>query len=142
MNPAVAVFRGSRWISALAATISNANLITVTGETTSPAGVLGGVVSYTPPTTASMVSATTLAITFTAGFLPDRTCYIVTIGAGALGQPLSGDNNVMVRALEGDATGSGDVMLSDAILTKTKATLPVASNVRYDMNLDADHHRR
>lgn len=40
-----------------------------------------------------------------------------------------------VRALVGDATGSGDITLSDAILTKTKIGAGIASNARYDMDL-------
>jgi hypothetical protein len=40
-----------------------------------------------------------------------------------------------VRALAGDAVGSGNVTVSDVVLTKTKAGADVGVNARYDMDL-------
>ncbi len=123
-----------------AITLANTGLITVSGRTTSyPGGVPGGPVSYTP-SSVTLSGAATMVLTFPAapspGFLPDLTCYTIIIPAGAIGQILTGDNDLIIRALEGDATGSGDVTLSDAILTTLNAGQPVASHARFDMNLD------
>lgn len=118
-------------------TIANSSAITIVGRTTA-GGVLGGDVAYTPASV-TMAGPTTMAITFNAapaaGFLPDETCYVINIPSSALNEGLTGDKDVMVRALLGDATGSGDATLSDAILTKTKTGAVLATNVRYDMDL-------
>jgi hypothetical protein len=123
-----------------AITLATTGAITVVGQTTSyPGGVLGGPIPYTP-SSVTLSGAATMVLTFPAspsvGFLPDQTCYTITIPQAAIVQTLVSDNDVKVRALVGDATGSGDVKLSDAILTKVKIGAAIATNARYDMNLD------
>src|SRR6185295_19945490 len=98
---------------------------------------MGGPVSYIP-TSVVMSSTTTLDVLFSAGQLPDQTCYLITIGPGTMTQTLGGDLDCKVRVLVGDTTGSGDVKLSDAVLTKAKIGAAVASNARFDIDLSGN----
>lgn len=109
--------------------------ISLTATPSSGVTVSDGTTSY-PPSSVIAVDADTIALNFNPGVLPDQKCYTITIGSGTITQTISGDNNVMVRALAGDATGSGEITLSDAVATKARAGQAVASNARFDMNLD------
>jgi hypothetical protein len=115
--------------------IVNTAGVSVTGRTTSyPGGALGGAVAYVP-TSVAMADADTLAISFGPNVLPDETCYDITIGAGAISNLISLDNNCSIRSLLGDTTLSGVVNLSDAIFTQTKIGQAAAANVQHDVTL-------
>jgi len=122
-----------------AITLATTSAITVVGRSTSyPGGVLGGPVSYTP-SSVTLSGAATMVLTFPAspgvGFLPDQTCYTITIPQATIVQTLLNDNDANVRALVGDATGSGDVNLSDVILAKLRIGAAITANARFDMDL-------
>lgn len=114
-------------------TLANVTAVSVSGRTT-VANVMGAPVTYAP-TTVTLATPTTLAIQFAPGLLPDDTCYNITLGAGLFTQTITGDLDVNVRSVYGDANSTGDVSLGDAIAIKAKLTQPVANAVSYDVNI-------
>jgi hypothetical protein len=110
--------------------------VTLTANPESGIAVSDGTTSY-PPASVSQVDGDTIAISFNAGALPDQKCYTITVGAGTVMQPLSGDLDCRVRALVGDTTGDGKVNLTDVILARvgSLSSLTAASAPRLDVNL-------
>lgn len=106
--------------------------VTVTGRTTT-SGVLGGSMNYTP-IAVTLADADTIAIQLVPGQLPDQTCYTITLGA-VITQPLTGDTDCMLRALEGDTMGDGRVNLSDAVSAKARIGQSVPATVAFDLDL-------
>jgi len=116
-------------------TLVNASGVTVTGRVTSAAGVMGPETSFVP-ISVSAVDADTLAIAFAPGQLPDGGCYTITIGPDTIAEPLAGDTDVNVRSLFGDVGSSGEILLGDALLVKSRIGQSVADNVGADLNLN------
>jgi hypothetical protein len=112
--------------------------VSVFGRTTSyPGGVLGGPIPYVPASV-TMVSPTTLALTFTPGMLPNLSCYALDITGvveNAGGVVLAGDPDCNVRALVGDTTMSGDITLSDAIWTKMQIGTAASTLPEHDIDV-------
>ncbi len=119
------------------ASVASSGLVTVSGRTT-VGGVLDPPVAYVP-SSIMMAGPTTLAIEFAVapapGFLPDETCYEITIPSAVTDPPLAADASVSVRALMADTTGSGDVTLSDAIVTQVRAGAALSGDARFDIDL-------
>jgi len=102
--------------------------VSITGRTTTN-GVLGSVNTYSP-TAVTLVDSDTLALIFEGG-LPDATCYRIELLPTLVSQTLTGDLDVQIRSLVGDASGDGVVLLDDALMIKdavvagvTAATMP------------------
>jgi hypothetical protein len=112
--------------------LGDTNAITVTGYQTS-SGVLGPATPFTPSSVV-LSGADTLVLTFQPA-LPDESCYLVEIGAAAITESLQGDTDVYVRALAGDATGSGVITLSDALLVNASAGAAVNAAPAKDLDL-------
>ncbi len=119
------------------AAISNPSAVSVTGQTT-VSGALQPPVDYSASATVASVDGDTIALTFSDGALPDETCYRIDV-AGAVtnqqGAALTGDTDCRVRSLLGDATGSGEVNLGDALLTKVRVGQNAAASPQLDFNL-------
>lgn len=115
-------------------TLANPAGVSVTGRTTTN-GVLGSVNTYTP-SAVTVVDSDTLALEF-AGGLPDATCYTITLLPTLATQTLTGDLDVQIRSLVGDASGDGAVLLDDALMVKDAviARSTAASMPHCDVNL-------
>lgn len=107
--------------------------VSVTGRTTA-GGVLQNEVAYTPAALTA-IDADTLRIAFSAGQLPDRTCYRIALGPGTIAQSLRGDTDVHVRALLGDADMDGVVTASDMADVKSHLGDPATTAPHRDLNL-------
>src|SRR5205085_10444989 len=83
----------------------------------------------------ALADASTLALTFNAGALPDQSCYTIQIGSGTLAETISGASGVMIRSLEGDANMSGEVTMTDALGIKNFVTWPSPSAPYLDINV-------
>ncbi len=98
-------------------------------------GVNGG--AQPAPSLVSWESDTCMIITFGSA-LPDEDAYTITVGAAvqsAAGAALGGDRDICLRALKGDANGSGAVSDQDLLAIRPHAGDPVTcSNARYDIN--------
>ena len=103
----------------------------MTGQQTGN-GSLGPVTPFTP--TVAPVDADTIALTFSPA-LPDQSCYTIEVLPAALAENLGGDRTLMVRALVGDATASGDITLSDAILIAVQPGGPALAAPQFDLDL-------
>jgi hypothetical protein len=120
-------------------TLIHPNDVSVIGRTTS-GGVMGSPVVYTPASVA-MLDGDTMAITFaaspSAGFLPDESCYAISIPSTTIAETLSGDTDVNVRALVADSNGSGTITAADMLLIKSKVSPPadVTTFPQCDLNL-------
>ncbi|NLE57964.1 MAG: hypothetical protein GX616_06355, partial [Planctomycetes bacterium] len=109
-----------------------------------PAGITvtdsPGGVAYVP-SSVTMVDADTIAIGFASGLLPDMNCYRIDLDScvqsSLASLPLAGDIDCWVRALIGDANGSGVVNTIDMALVKSKIGQSPAlpGNPRVDVNL-------
>lgn len=107
--------------------------VLVVGQTTT-AGVLGPPVEYAPDSV-TVSGANTLVIVFDPGNLPDHTCYTFTLAPATLQQTIVGDNDCLVRSLFGDTTGSGEVNLSDAMLSHMMVGQPAQAHPEMDSDL-------
>lgn len=119
------------------AVLVNPGAVQVLGRTTT-AGVMGGSVDYSGVATVGMVDERTMAISFNAGALPNESCYYINI-AGALENsagPLTGDIDVRVRSLYGDATSDGAVNLGDSLRVKGNIGNTAASDPSQDVNVN------
>lgn len=110
--------------------------VSVSGQTTNQ-GALEPPLAYVP-TSVTLAAPDTIALEFTAGALPDQTCYTVSVGPGAIAEDLAGDSDCLIRALVGDATRSGRITLSDAIAAVARIGEPATSNPGFDIDLTAD----
>lgn len=113
--------------------ISNVNAITVTGYPTTN-GVLGAPVNYLP-TNVWLIDSDTLQIEFAANQLPDRGCYRIELGGGAIAEGIAGDNDCWIRSLYGDTSGNGEVAIGDTLATKTKINAGADTEPAHDVNL-------
>ncbi len=92
-----------------------------------------GANSYVP-TTAVMIDADTLQMTFASGLLPDEKCYNIDL-AGAI-DGLSCDTDCNIRSLVGDANGGGTVTLGDVYFVKSKGGQAVTdATCRFDVSV-------
>ena len=122
-----------------AVTLSNPSGVTVIGRTTTNTGFIVDPIVY-HPTSVTQTDADTLQIAFAPGLLPDQTCYTISLASNTVAESLTGDLDVKVRSLVGDATGDGTITLSDAIYVQSvaAASIPVAAAPRCDLDLNGD----
>lgn len=119
-------------------TLGNTSAFKSIGVLTDAIGNMGALSTY-PPASVTLTSPTQLQIVYTPP-LPDQGCYRFTLDTGLFaGATITGDNDALVRALWGDVTGDGSVVLGDALAAKAKIGQPVyAGNIGYDTNMTGD----
>ncbi len=120
-------------------TLVSPGAITITGRTT-VGGVLGASTLYSP-TSAVMTDADTLEMQFLGSGppdkLPDQSWFQMTIGTATISQSLTGDRDVEVRSLLGDATMNGEENLGDMLVTQIhlgQALTPATAQYDTDLN--------
>jgi hypothetical protein len=123
--------------------VLDASAVTVIGAVTtgcdeSGANCVQGTTTNFTPSSVTMTSAQTMTIAFDSGSAAGDSCYVITIGAGAVDATITSDNDCKVRMLQSDSTGDGYVTLSDVAQIKSRIDEDVtALNCASDQNLAA-----
>lgn len=86
--------------------------------------------------TNAIINSTKKLVTYTIANVPDASCLTLAIAdiVDLQGHPIAGNNVLYIRVLLGDATGNGQVNLSDAILTKSRSGLSGSENAPMDID--------
>ncbi len=108
--------------------------VMLTGTPAAGINVTDGTNTY-GPSSVTQVDNDTIAINFNPGVLGDQQCYTITISSGTVMEPIGGDLNCKIRALEGDTTMNGQVNDGDVLYTKTRVTQSSADHPQHDVNL-------
>jgi hypothetical protein len=93
-----------------------------------------GLSSRTCTPVVSMLNNRTMRLTLNG--VPDEACCRITVGAGAIAEPLQGDTDCMIRSLVGDVDNDGQVSNADVRLIQRVIGQRASAYPSFDLNLD------